>query len=197
MKLSKFVISDTQYLKINPECIHDDECQVCAQIDIDYVNEEKNICIKFGNEALSDFCYKITESGFIPKLIDGKVFIDSSITPDLGIECNQFFSGRQKDNLFMKYYFLGNDHKKIRPYYNSWLYNDEKGNIIFEITPFYPWHGEKKKLNPDFITYKQFMKTYKPILKTTISKKNLKQWIKQARALEKIYFPEFEKSKKK
>ena len=57
MIVSKFMISDTQYLKINPECIEDDECKSCADIDIDYVDEEKNICIRFGYENARSFCY--------------------------------------------------------------------------------------------------------------------------------------------
>jgi hypothetical protein len=191
MNLTRFMISDTQYLTINPEDIDKDACEVCAKIDIDYIDEEKNLCIKFENEALSDFCYKITKSGHIQKLIHGKMPIDSSIAGDLGFEWNQYFEGIIKDTEVIKYHFSSNCHKQIRPYYNSWLYNDKDGNVIFEITPFYPWH-RKKKSHPDFITYKQFMKDYKPILKTLIPKENLKQWFTQARELEKIYFPQFE-----
>ena len=40
MNISKFIISDTEYLQINPECIHEDECETCTQIDIDYINEK-------------------------------------------------------------------------------------------------------------------------------------------------------------
>ena len=189
--LTKFMISDMEYLKINPECIHDDECEVCAQIDIDYVNEKKNISIKFGNQALSDFCYQMSESGRIQKLINGEMPIDSSITDDLGFECNQYFNAIKKKSVVINYLFGSNDHKQIRPYYNGWLYNDKDGNVIFEITPFYPWHGETKKSHPDFITYKKFMKDYKPILKTIVSKEKLKQWIIQAQELETLYFPQF------
>ncbi|HSW76595.1 MAG TPA: hypothetical protein VLG50_06095 [Candidatus Saccharimonadales bacterium] len=88
-------MSDTKYLKINLECIHDDECKICANIDIDYVDEENNLCIRFGYCALSDFCYTISKSGKIQELIVGKrIYNKNSI--DLGIECNQFFTGRQK-----------------------------------------------------------------------------------------------------
>ena|SRR3990167_5327953 len=86
MNLSKFMISETQYLKINPECINDDECKVCAEIDIDYVDEAKNLCIRFGNDALSDFCYKIAESGRAQKLINNEAVFDNSSTNDLGFE---------------------------------------------------------------------------------------------------------------
>ena len=186
MKTSKYMISDTQYLQINLECINDDECKICAQIDIDYIDEEKNICIKFGNEALSDFCYKILESGFIKKLINGEMTIDSSITDDLGFECNQYFNGIKKKSIVINYLFGSNDHKQIRPYFNSWMYNDKDGNVIFEITPFYPWHYETKKSCPEKISYKKWIKDYKPVIKTIVPKENLKKWIKQATMLNKM-----------
>ncbi len=190
--LTKFKISDTQYLKINPECIYADECQVCAQLDIDYVDEEKNIMIRFGNSALSNFGYKIVESKFFQNLMLGKMTIDSKITHDLGFEWNQYFEGLIQDTHIDQYHCWSNSHKKIRPYFSSWMYNDKDGNVIFEITPFYPWHGEKKS-SPGFITYKEFMKDYKPVLVTKIPKENLRIWVDQARKLQKIYFPEFEK----
>lgn len=195
INLTKFIISDTEYLKINPENIDKDECEVCAKIDIDYVDEEKNICLRFGNEALSDFCYTITKSGRVQNLIDGNMNLDKSITDDLGFEWNQFYEGLIKDtDILEKYHFVSNSHKQIKPYYNSWIYNDEYGNIIFEITPFYPWHNTTKKTHPEKISYKKWIKDYKPTIKTIISKKNLKQWIIQVKELEKIYFPQFQGS---
>ncbi len=90
----------------------------------------------------------------------------------------------------MQYFFFSNDHKQIRPYYNSWLFNDPEGNIVFEITPFYPYVYETKKSHPDFITYKQFMKDYKLAVKTFIPKENLKQWIEQAKEIKKVFIDE-------
>ena len=192
INLTKFVISDTQYLKINPECIHDDECKFCANIDLDYIDEANKITIRFGYDHFPSFCSFISKFGRIQQLINNEAIFDDS-SNDLGFEWNQFYQGLIKDtDVLEKYHFESNSHKQIRPYFNSWLYNDKDGNVIFEITPFYPWHGESKKSNPDFITYKQFMKNYKPILKTIIPKENLIQWIAQAKELGKIYFPEFE-----
>ncbi|MBP7854624.1 hypothetical protein KAZ82_01665 [Candidatus Babeliales bacterium] len=188
--LTKFEISDTKYFKINPECIHKDECEVCANIDIDYIDKANNICIRFGYTALSDFCYFIAESGGIQKLINGELRIDGSITDDLGFENNQYFKGITKKSVVFNYYFSSNDHKEERPYYNGWLYNDTDGNVIFEITPFYPFFYETRKTHPDFITYKQFIKNYKPTLKIIIRKENLTKWIIQAKKLKKKYFPE-------
>ena len=59
--------------------------------------------------------------------------------------------------------------------------------VIFEITPFYPWHNVKKKDHKDFISYKKFIENYKPILKIVIPKYRLKQWISQAKKLKKKF----------
>jgi hypothetical protein len=190
--LTTFIISNTKYLKINPECIHDDECKFCANIDIYYVDEEKNINIRFGYEHFPSFCYFIAEYGFIQKLIKNQMVLDKLVIGDPGIEWNKYPKGIRGTKATNEFHFFGNSHKQVPPYFDGWMYNDKDGNVILEITPFYPWHGEKKKSNPDFITYKQFMKDYQPTLKTLIPKENLEQWITQARELKKKHYPELE-----
>ncbi|MCX5922966.1 MAG: hypothetical protein NTU89_00185 [Candidatus Dependentiae bacterium] len=187
MDLAKFMISETEYIKIIPEHIGKDDCEVCAHCDIDYIDEEKNIIIRFGYEFTSTFCYKIAEYGNIQKLINGKMKIDTKVSNDLGFDWNQYFEGIIKDTDVETYHCWSNSHKQIRPYYSSWMYNDKNGNIVFEITPFYPWHGETKKSNPNFITYKKFMKDYKPRVKAIIQKENLIKWIDQAKELKRKF----------
>ena len=188
--LTKFVISDTQYLIINPECISPDECEFCANVDIDYVDTEKNVCIRFGYKSFQGFCRFLANYELFSNLIKGEMVLDSTIDGYLGIEWNKYFEGKIKKTEVSKYHCWSNSHKLVRPYFSSWMYNDEKSDIIFEITPFYPWHGQKKS-TPGYVTYKEFMKDYKPVLRTIIPKESLKLWIGQAKELIKIYFPEF------
>lgn len=156
MNITKYKISDTQYLQINPdECIHEDDCQFCAQIDMNYVDKKNKVNIKFGYEGARSFYYYIVESGIFQKLIEGKHTLDVSITDDVGLEWNEYFANKKKSTKASEYHWSSNSHKGIRPYYSSWLYNDEKGNIIFEITPFYPWFYETKKTHPEKISYKE------------------------------------------
>jgi hypothetical protein len=184
----KFIISGTQYLKINPEVICKDDCEVCAHCDIDYIDEEKNISIRFGYDTISSFCYFIARSEKMQKLLHGEIVLDDNLTNDPGFEWNQYYEGKIKDtDVIEKYHFVSNSHKHIRPFYNSWLYNDEEDNIILEITPFYSWHNVTKKTNPEKISYKEWIKHYKPILKIIISKENIKQWAKQSEELAKLY----------
>ena len=186
--LTKFIISNTKYIKILPEKIDEDDCEFCIPCDIEYVDEEKNINIRFGyDDDLSNSCYFISKSGRIKKLINGELIFHDKINHDLGFEWNQSFQMKIKHTDVVKYHCWGNDHKLIRPYFSSWMYNDKYGKVIFEITPFYPWENVKKKDNKDFISYKKFIENYKPTLKIVIPKYRLKKWISQAKKLKKKF----------
>ena len=193
MNITKYKISDTQYLKINPdEFIHENECQFCAEMDIDYIDEKNNMDIRFGYEFADEWYAFLVESKRIQKLLKGEMILDENITHDVGFEYNQIWQKGQKATNILKNHWISNSPKQIHPYYNSWLYNDKQGNIIFEITPFYPWFYKTKKTNPDKISYKQWIKDYKPVVKTIIPKENLKQWIKQADEFGKKYKVKFQ-----
>jgi hypothetical protein len=177
------MISEKRYIQVIPELVGKDDCEVCAQCDVDYVDEEKGLILRFGYTEARRFYGGFGNLNFIEDLIDNKKKLDKSVTSDPGFEWNQFYEGLIKDtDVLEKYHFVGNSHKQIRPYYNSWFYNDEDGNIIFEITPFYSFHYETKKSHPDFITYKKFMKDYKVTVRIVIPKERLIQWNNQAKS---------------
>ena len=125
--ITKFMISKTRYIKILPEPINKDECECYIPCDIEYVDEEKNINIRFGYEYLPSFCYFIIKSGYIKELINGELIFDDKINLDLGFEWNQYFQRRIKNTKIGKYNCWSNDHKLIRPYFSSWMYNDKDG----------------------------------------------------------------------
>jgi hypothetical protein len=155
-------------------------CDLC---DIDYVDEKENISIRFGSEYLNSFLYSFIENESTQKLISGNLALDTQMH-DIGFECNQSSEGKSTviDNM-TQYHYFSNSHKNIRPFYNSWLYNDQEGNIWFEITPFYPWHHTNRRSYPDKISYKEWIKGYKSTLKVMVPQGNLIQWINQAKEL--------------
>lgn len=59
----------------------------------------------------------------------------------------------------------------------TWLYNDQYGNIILEITP---WFHSSYRNRFEKLPFAQWIKSYKPILKRIIPKETAKQWIVQA-----------------
>ena len=62
---------------------------------------------------------------------------------------------------------------------NTFLYNDEQGNIIFEISAAYPWFFEDAPSPELNISYDDWLPKYKILYKTTISRKVAQQWVKQ------------------
>lgn len=60
----------------------------------------------------------------------------------------------------------------------SWLYNDQYGNIILEVTP---WFNVRKYKNQ--VVYEKWIKNYKPILKRTIAPEIAQKWIQQMEVL--------------
>ncbi|MBP9764817.1 hypothetical protein KBD08_00590 [Candidatus Babeliales bacterium] len=178
----KFQITDKQYIQVIPEPIPEGYCEVCARSDVDYVDEELGLTIKFGQTEADMFYGGFGTTDYVEDLINNKKYFDQDVTPDLGFEWNQFFQGLIKDtDVLENYHFVGNDHTEKRPYFNSWFYNDKDGNIIFEITPFYPWHYATKKQCPDKIPYKEWIKNYQVIVRKVIPKETLIAWDKQAK----------------
>ncbi|MBP9765436.1 hypothetical protein KBD08_03815 [Candidatus Babeliales bacterium] len=179
----KFVITEKQYIKVIFESFQDGDCMSCVECDVDYIDEDLGLIIRFGRTEANMFYGGFGTMNFVEDLIDNKKYLDQNVIPDLGFEWNQFFQGLiKKTDIIKKYYFVGNDHTEKRPYFNSWFYNDKEGNIIFEITPFYPWHYATKKECPDKIPYKEWIKNYQVTVRKVIPKETLIAWDKQAKA---------------
>lgn len=171
----KFIISDKEYIKVVVDEIKDEDCEVCSECEIFYVNENINTYIFMTKTALSDFCYFLGQSELIPRLIDNKKFLDRTIFGDPGIECNKMFNRKKNNYDPFPYHLFGRNET------SSWLYNDKDGNIVLSINPFYPYTHEKNKL----VSYNDFMKTYKVLVETIIEKENIEKWINQALHLKK------------
>ena len=74
--------------------------------------------------------------------------------------------------------FLGNDSDEFNSC-TTFLYNDEQGNVVLEVSSTYPWFfGEDV---PD-ISYDDWLPEYKILYKTIISKDVIQKWIKQMTA---------------
>jgi hypothetical protein len=74
-------------------------------------------------------------------------------------------------------YWIGEDYTLCGyRHRQTWLYNDDFGNIILEVTPSY-YSLNKRRRNK--ISFEKWMKKYKPILKRTISKEIAQQWLLQ------------------
>ncbi len=186
MKTIKFMLADKQYIYILPKDMEKDYCAVCIECDIFYVDENEGLKIKFGNTEVDSF-YGIFGFKGSEELLKNKLFFDVNVRKDPGFEYNQYCQDIiKKSDVVDKYFFCSNSHKDDDLLYTSWFYNDKNGNIIFEISPFYPWFNvENPQNNVGFVTYEAFMKNYKVVIHKMISKKIFLQWLQQA----KLYNP--------
>lgn len=67
----------------------------------------------------------------------------------------------------------------------TWLFEKDKKYWI-ELTPVYPWHHRDPKESENFVSYEEFMKTYKPIALFEVSRETLEEWLKRVQELLKI-----------
>lgn len=182
----KFKFTEKQYIYVVPESIDKDDCEVCIQCKVIYIDENLGIAILFGYTEAETFHGVFGFKGF-NELLQNKLFFDNNKRMDPGFEYNQYCQGLIEDSdVIDKYFFESNSHQDIQPFYTSWFYNDKDGNIIFEISPFYPWFNIDNPENKGgFITYEMFMKNYKVVVRKVISRETLMQWDNQA----KLYNP--------
>jgi len=71
--------------------------------------------------------------------------------------------------------------------FDTWLYN-QNNKIYLEITPRYPWHfsDPTKEVNfipEDFISFDEWIKSYKPLALIEIDKTTAQQWLEQTKFL--------------
>lgn len=64
-----------------------------------------------------------------------------------------------------------------------WIYNDQRGAIILEFTPWYKGNNFDFEGETDFTQYEQFLKDYKPLFIRTISRDIAQQWLNQANGI--------------
>ena len=122
--------------------------------------------------------------------------MDKSIIDNLGLMENQYCQDLPYPKLefVMKLssdgcskFWIGQNYEIWRTYNGTspmvvtWMYNDVHGNIIFEVTPLYKWSFLPDDLqDPEFITYDEFVKDYKPLISRVISRDTAIEWLEQA-----------------
>lgn len=180
----KFMITDNEYILVAPDQIGECCDEFSAQSKVYFINEDLNIKMLFGYTESTTFY-----GGFgfknIELLLNNKLFFDNDKRKDPGFESCQFWEDIIKEsNVIDKYYFVSNNTLGIIPRYNSWFYNDKDGNIIFEISPAYPWENKndiQRMADPSFIPYAKWIKGYSVVVRKVISRKTLIQWNEQTK----------------
>ena len=63
----------------------------------------------------------------------------------------------------------------------AWMYNDEHGGIVFEITPRYPGFFLEENESVEMPSYKEWIQTYQPAVVRFISKDIAQKWLSHAK----------------
>lgn len=134
-------------------------------------------------QALSAFCWQLKQA------LQGTHILSSKIAKsDVGyfhnesdpLPVDERIARANKINTFLVWSALG-----VKPYLETWLYNDKQGNIIFHVTELYcPDYdkpsAERKRL------YQEFMKNYKPLVVCTIPPEVAREWLEKCTWLLKV-----------
>jgi len=119
----------------------------------------------------------------LAKVVCGQLPLHESITEDIGFLWHEYLQDKKEHNFVEKplensTYWVGQTHHLCESKkWDTWLYNKNDA-IYFEITPSYHWHFCKPQRNEKFVSYKKFVKKYKPLAIIKIDKKVAQGWLK-------------------
>jgi hypothetical protein len=178
-----FKLTDTQKIVITTEeTLNEIHC--CSNALIMF--HKDNDTLKLENDSLS---YNLhTFISLLTDALNNKLPLHESIQGKAGyLAAHYSFYLLDKDKLTQLGLVLDKDDNWVGENYQlwgwdfaGWIYNDEKGNIIFELTPRYKggWYDPDNTKNVK--EYKEFLVNYKSYFITTIPHKVAQRWIAQA-----------------
>jgi hypothetical protein len=186
MRLNKiiFKLNNEEGIFMSLPC-NFEELACCSEGAINFYTQEHTYTM-----ALDLVLYFMNELiGSLSQSLENKLRLHESISKDIGYLSNEYLQdkpGLVCEKLEGIDYWVGSKNalwstrQNMYPKLASWLYNDQNGNIIFEITPRYPWHFSEPKEGEDFIPYEEWIKSYKPVLIRAIPVEVARQWLEQA-----------------
>lgn len=163
----KLIIQIDAYPKDVPYCFYD------ANFFLQNENEKIKLCSFSLPSYIDKFITNLSD------ILQNKKQLPSCFLEDIGYAWNLYVNSDNNSILLYankKYNFL-DDYYLWYSSCTTWIYNDDLGNIILEITPSYPDTYSSNFSYQDFL---QWMKSYKPLFKTIIPRKTAEQWLKQA-----------------
>ncbi len=164
-----------------------DKIDCCYEESILLIHNKKEIPLV--HQAIHDSMYALNTT--LKEALKKQLFLHKSISHDIGYLYNEYSNciGIQDSivkDTFAREILEGTSMWVGMRYYLwaskdlvSWLYNDAEGNIIFEITPFYPYMYFDAKKESHYIPYKSWIKNYKPYFIRKISKETAQQWLEK------------------
>ncbi|HSC25172.1 MAG TPA: hypothetical protein VLB80_03095 [Candidatus Babeliales bacterium] len=178
-----FTLNTTEKIIIHlEESLENVDC--CYRTDITLLQENQYYLL-----SIDPIHYSITRfHNFLNKALYNELYLHKSLTNDIGYLCNEYYqntTGFVTEELIggstwvgYKYHLWEAASKDVRLV--TWLYNKPDGSIIIEITPCYPYLYCEPTEEPNYISYNEWIKTYKPYLIREIPHAIAQEWLKQA-----------------
>jgi hypothetical protein len=128
----------------------------------------------------------------LTKTLNKELLLHESIKQDIGYLWNEELQGKPgltyeegSGNIYWigERFLLWSCNSRLENRGTTWLYNDENGDIILEITPVYPWTFRDPKPNEKYVSYDEYMKSYKPLVIRKIPVDIAQEWLVQVKKL--------------
>ncbi len=178
MNNSIFIFTLNKYIKITIEpdeySVDTIDCFQEASFSIIQNNQKILLCHNFFSSYLEEFIIALKQS------VQKNRQLDSYFFKNIGYYWNESMNGVDPENPFNENYALLKKYALWESHITTWIYNDEQGNIILEITPYYPYAFSDEYSYQDFLTW---MQNYKPLLKTILPRHTAEQWLIQAQQI--------------
>ena len=172
-----FLLSSTEKILIQQNT--NDLIDICYKAPIFWVDSSKELLLSLDSIRMNIGWF----NGIIHQALLHELKLPNSINQNIGYQYNRYIN---EDNPNIEYEkietiksWVGNRYKLWSYSVETWMYNDEHGNIILEITPVYPKTFRDPEEDLDINDYENWMKSYAPILIRTIPRNIAENWLKQ------------------
>jgi len=140
-------------------------------------NHQYSIAYNFVRSNIADL------QKLLNKALKNQLQLDEYFIHDIGYYWNFYLNKDNKIDNVNENYSILRDYFIFDSLFPTFIYNDINGNIIIIITPLYPHVLSCRKRKPSHRYFLKWMKNYKPIFKTIISRELAQQWIDQAQQI--------------
>ena len=127
-------------------------------------------------DAINGFCSRLR------KALHNQLLLNFSITRNIGFTHNRHFRTGEKcpweGDDFYVWWASGK-----QPYLETWIYNEEHGNIIMCVSELYYWFGLDNSISKNYVSYRKYMKKYPEPLIRIIPHQVARQWLAQCEYL--------------
>lgn len=195
-----FKLTDTQKIVITPEETLS-EIHCCSNALITF--HKGNEVLKLEDDSLSYNLHILIS--LLTDALSNKLPLHKSIQGNAGyLAAHYSFYLLDKDKLTQLGLVLDKDDNWVGEDYQlwgwdfaGWIYNDENGNIVFELTPRYKggWYDPDNTKNVK--EYENFLVNYKSYFITVIPRETARKWIDQANDILKQIAENVERGMKK